>query len=79
MGHIPEQRTEHFLTVEDTDMNTYKGILMDTGFSNQVLDTDVVVGQQHKKTARGNVIKKIKKYSVVQNINRYQAEKQVYS
>lgn len=41
MGHIPKERTEHFLTVKGTDMNTHKGILMSTGFSYQVLDTDV--------------------------------------
>lgn len=61
MGHIPEERTEHFLTVEDTDMNTQKGILMSTEFSYQGLDTDVAVGNEHEKTAntvRGNVIKK---------------------
>ena len=70
MGHIPEERTEHFLTVEDTDMNTHKGILMSTGFSYQVLDTDVVVGQHHKKTvntARGNVTQQINnEYDVAQ-------------
>lgn len=75
MGHIPEEHTERFLTVEDTDMNTHKGILMSTGFSYQVLDTDVVVGNEHKKTAntaRGNVIKQThNKYDVARNINRY--------
>lgn len=49
-------------------MNTHKAILMSTGFSYQVLDTDVVVGNERKKTAntaRGNVIKLIHdKYGV---------------
>lgn len=44
MGRIPEERTEHSLAVEDTDMNTRKWILMSAGFSYQELDTDVAVG-----------------------------------
>lgn len=33
MGHVPEERTERFLTVEGTDMNTHKEILMSTGLT----------------------------------------------
>ena len=71
MGHIPEERTAHCHTVEDTDMNTHDGIIMSIGFSYQVFDIDVLVGYQHKKIARGNVIKQINnRYDVAQNIKR---------
>lgn len=43
MGHIPEHHAEHFLTVEDADINTHKRILMSMELSYQVFDTDVVV------------------------------------